>query len=104
VIHSIGIGLDLATELTAQGAKVVAIVRSSSKELDDLNPAEIIKGIGLNTLFWLDLIECYKISPISFHPLGVDVMDDEKCASIGNQVTGGPVDVVSNEFGGICAS
>jgi NAD(P)-dependent dehydrogenase (short-subunit alcohol dehydrogenase family) len=44
VIHSIGIGLDLATELTAQGAKVVAIVRSSSKELDDLNPAEIIKG------------------------------------------------------------
>lgn len=40
-----GIGLSLAKELTAQGAKVVAIVRKSSPELDALKPEEVITGI-----------------------------------------------------------
>jgi hypothetical protein len=66
-----GIGLDLSKELTAQGANVVAVVRTSSEELDALNPAEIVKGI--------------------------DVSSDETCATIGGKVTGGPIDIVSLE-------
>jgi NAD(P)-dependent dehydrogenase (short-subunit alcohol dehydrogenase family) len=66
VIHSTGIGLDLATELTAQGAKVVAIVRSSSKELDALNPAEIIKGRISKRVFLFGLIALSKTSQGNF--------------------------------------
>jgi hypothetical protein len=64
-----GIGLALATELTAAGAKVVAIVRSSSPELDALKPAEVVTGI--------------------------DVTNDEQCANgIASQIKGGPIDIV----------
>ena len=63
-----GIGLSLATELVQQGGELVAIVRSSSPELEALNPAEIITGI--------------------------DVMSDEKCEAIASQIKGGPIDIV----------
>ena len=65
-----GIGLALATELTEAGAKLVAIVRSTSDELEALKPAEVIKGI--------------------------DVTDDAKCEAIKDQITGGPIDIVSS--------
>lgn len=64
-----GIGLQLATELVAQGAKLIAINRSSSEEMEALNPEEVV--------------------------LGVDVRDDEKCAAIASQIKGGPIDIVS---------
>jgi NADPH:quinone reductase-like Zn-dependent oxidoreductase len=64
-----GIGLALATELTAIGAKVVAIVRSSSKELDALNPDEIVEGI--------------------------DQTKDDQTNSLKDKIKGGPIDVVS---------
>lgn len=64
-----GIGLSLAKELTKQGAKLVAIVRSSSDELDALKPAEIITGI--------------------------EATSDEACATISDKITGGPIDIVS---------
>jgi C-terminal processing protease CtpA/Prc len=64
-----GIGLSLAKELTAQGAKVIAICRSSSAELEALNPEEVV--------------------------LGIDVQNDEQCEGIKDQIKGGPVDIVS---------
>ena len=64
-----GIGLALATELTEQGAKVVALCRSSSDELEALNPDEIV--------------------------LGIDVTDDDMCDSIKGKITGGSIDIVS---------
>lgn len=64
-----GIGLALATELTEAGAQVVALVRSTSKELDILKPAEIIEGI--------------------------DVQDDATTAKLSEKITGGPIDIVS---------
>ena len=66
-----GIGLSLSKEVTKQGAKLVAIVRSSSDELDALEPDEIITGI--------------------------EATSDEACASIPDKVTGGPIDIVSFE-------
>jgi len=63
-----GIGLALATELTAQGAKLIAINRSDSEELKALNPEEVI--------------------------LGIDVQDDEQCENIKDQIKGGPIDIV----------
>ena len=68
-----GIGLSLAKELTAQGAKVVGIVRKSSPELDALNPDEVVTGI--------------------------DVTSDEACASIGGKVQKGPIDILINNAG-----
>lgn len=68
-----GIGLSLAKELTAQGAKVVGLVRKSSPELDALNPDEVITGI--------------------------DVTSDEACASIGGKVKNGPIDILINNAG-----
>lgn len=67
-----GIGLALATELTDAGAHVVAIVRSSSDELEALEPAEIVKGI--------------------------DVTNDDQCAGIADQIKGGPIDIVSHYY------
>lgn len=64
-----GLGLALTNELTAAGASVIAIVRSSSPELEKLNPAEMITGI--------------------------DVSDDDKCAGLSKQIKGGPIDIVS---------
>jgi NAD(P)-dependent dehydrogenase (short-subunit alcohol dehydrogenase family) len=66
--------LALAKELTEAGAQVVAIVRSSSAELDALKPAEVVTGI--------------------------DVTNDEQCASgIASQIKGGPIDIVrANAF------
>jgi hypothetical protein len=64
-----GIGLALATELTEAGALVVALVRSSSAELEALKPVEIVKGI--------------------------DIQNDEKCAKIADEIKGGPIDIVS---------
>lgn len=68
-----GIGLSLAKELTAQGGKIVAIVRASSPELDALNPDEVITG--------------------------VDVTSDEGCEELGGKVTGGPIDILINNAG-----
>lgn len=65
-----GIGLALAEELTKVGAKVVAIGRSSSPELEALNPDENI--------------------------VGIDVTDDELCEGIAGQIKGGPIDIVSH--------
>jgi NADPH:quinone reductase-like Zn-dependent oxidoreductase len=64
-----GIGLALATELTQAGAQVVALVRSTSQELQDLRPAEIIEG--------------------------VDVQNDATTAQLSEKVKGGPIDIVS---------
>lgn len=64
-----GIGLALATELAAQGARIVAINRSSSDALEALKPEEVI--------------------------LGVDVRDDKVCEVIKDKITGGPIDIVS---------
>jgi hypothetical protein len=64
-----GIGLAIATELTAQGAKVVAINRSNSDELQALNPDEVM--------------------------LGIDVRNDEQCDGIKDLIKGGPIDIVS---------
>ncbi len=68
-----GIGLALAKELVAQGGKLVAIVRSSSDELDALNPDEVVTGI--------------------------DVTSDEACATISSQIKGGPIDILVNNAG-----
>jgi NAD(P)-dependent dehydrogenase (short-subunit alcohol dehydrogenase family) len=68
-----GIGLALATELTQAGAQVVALVRSTSKELQDLKPAEVIEG--------------------------VDVQNDVSTAQLGSQVKGGPIDILINNAG-----
>lgn len=68
-----GIGLALAKELVAQGGKLVAIVRSSSDELDALKPDEVVTGI--------------------------DVTSDEACATISEKISGGPVDILVNNAG-----
>ena len=67
-----GIGLALAKELTARGAKLIAINRSSSKELEDLNPDESL--------------------------VGIDVTSDELCATLKDKITNGPIDLVSFLF------
>lgn len=63
-----GLGLDLSKQLAAAGAKIVALVRKSSDELDALQPDEIITGI--------------------------DVMKEECTESIKDKIKGGPVDIV----------
>lgn len=68
-----GIGLALAKELKAQGGSLVAICRSSSDELEALNPEEIITG--------------------------VDVTSDEQCETIASQIKGGPIDILVNNAG-----
>jgi NADPH:quinone reductase-like Zn-dependent oxidoreductase len=67
-----GIGLALATELTRAGAHVIALVRSTSKELDALKPAELIHGM--------------------------DVQNDARMAQLSQQITGGPIDIVRAFF------
>jgi D-arabinose 1-dehydrogenase-like Zn-dependent alcohol dehydrogenase len=64
-----GLGLALAKEVTEAGAKLVAITRSSSEELQSLQPAELITG--------------------------VDVTNDASTAKISEQIKGGPIDIVS---------
>jgi D-arabinose 1-dehydrogenase-like Zn-dependent alcohol dehydrogenase len=64
-----GLGLALAEEVTQAGAKLVAITRSSSDELQALQPAELITG--------------------------VDVTNDASTAKLNEQVKGGPIDIVS---------
>lgn len=64
-----GIGLALCTELAEQGAKVVAICRSTSDELEALKPDEVITEI--------------------------DQTDDEVCTLLPKKVKGGPIDIVS---------
>jgi NADPH:quinone reductase-like Zn-dependent oxidoreductase len=63
-----GIGLALCTELAEQGAKVVALCRSTSDELEALKPDEVITG--------------------------VDQTDDEVCALLSDKIKGGPIDIV----------
>ena len=63
-----GLGLDLSKQLAAAGARIVALVRKSSDELDALKPEEIITGI--------------------------DVMKEECTESIKDKIKGGPVDIV----------
>jgi NADPH:quinone reductase-like Zn-dependent oxidoreductase len=67
-----GVGLSLATELTQAGAHVIALVRSSSVEMEALKPAETVKG--------------------------VDVTSDDECSKIASQITGGPIDIVSRRI------
>ena len=65
-----GLGLALATAVAqVPGAQLVALVRSSSPELQALQPQQIITGM--------------------------DVTNDETCAKIGEKITGGPIDIVS---------
>jgi hypothetical protein len=64
-----GIGLEIAKQVTEAGAKLVALVRSTSDELEALKPDEVIKN--------------------------VDVRNDETCEDIKNQIKGGPIDIVS---------
>ena len=68
-----GIGLAIAKELTAQGAKLVACCRVTSPELQALKPEETI--------------------------LGVDVTSDQACADFSSRITGGPVDILINNAG-----
>jgi len=68
-----GIGLALAKECVAEGAKLVAICRSNSEELEALNPDEVI--------------------------LGVDVTDDDICEGIASKITKGPIDILVNNAG-----
>lgn len=68
-----GLGLALATEVTRAGAELIAIVRSTSAELDGLQPAEIIAG--------------------------VDATDDEGTAQLCQKIKGGPVDILINNAG-----
>lgn len=68
-----GIGLSLAKELTAQGAKVVAIVRKSSPELDALKPEEVVTGI--------------------------EATSDEACKGLAAKIKGGKLDVLINNAG-----
>jgi NADPH:quinone reductase-like Zn-dependent oxidoreductase len=63
-----GLGLELSKVLAKEGAKIVAIVRKSSDELDALQPEEIISGI--------------------------DVTNDETTKAIKEKLKGGPVDIV----------
>jgi len=68
-----GIGLALAKELVANGGKLVAICRSSSDELEALNPDEIVTGIELTS--------------------------DEGCETIASQIKNGPLDILINNAG-----
>ena len=68
-----GIGLALAKELVAQGGKLVALVRSTSDELEALKPDEIITG--------------------------VEVTSDEACEAIASKIKGGPIDILVNNAG-----
>jgi short chain dehydrogenase len=63
-----GIGLAIATEIVSAGAELIAIVRSTSPELEALKPAELISG--------------------------VDVADETTTSKIHQQITGGPIDIV----------
>uniref|UniRef100_A0A7S2PRN4 Short-chain dehydrogenase n=1 Tax=Leptocylindrus danicus TaxID=163516 RepID=A0A7S2PRN4_9STRA len=68
-----GIGLALAKECVAHGAKLIGICRSSSDELEALKPEELV--------------------------LGVDVTDDDLCEGIAAKITGGPIDILINNAG-----
>lgn len=68
-----GIGLAIATELAAHGARIIAINRSDSEELRALKPEEVI--------------------------LGIDVQNDEQCEGIKDQIKGGPIDILINNAG-----
>jgi hypothetical protein len=63
-----GLGLALATEVSEAGAQLIAIVRSSSKELDALNPVEVITG--------------------------VDATNNKDTIGLCEKITGGPIDIV----------
>ncbi|CAB9499449.1 Dehydrogenase/reductase SDR family member 7B [Seminavis robusta] len=68
-----GLGLEISKVLAEAGAKLVAIVRKSSPELDALKPEEIVSGI--------------------------DVMNEECTETIKDKVKGGPVDILINNAG-----
>jgi len=74
-----GLGLALATEASEQGAKLVGLCRSGSKELDALKPEEVVTG--------------------------VDVTDDKMCDWLPGKITGGPIDIVSacSRYSSSCA-
>ncbi|GKY99324.1 hypothetical protein MPSEU_000887500 [Mayamaea pseudoterrestris] len=68
-----GIGLALAKEVTEAGAKLIALCRSSSDELEALKPEELVTGI--------------------------DVQDDEACSKLASKISGGPIDILVNNAG-----
>ena len=77
-----GVGLSLAKELKAQGGELIAICRSTSDELEALNPTSLITG--------------------------VDFTSDEQCDDIASQIAasdavsggiGGPIDILINNAG-----
>lgn len=68
-----GIGLALAEELKAQGAKIVALCRSSSPALEKLEPDETV--------------------------LGLDVTSDKECEEVASKIKGGPIDILINNAG-----
>jgi NAD(P)-dependent dehydrogenase (short-subunit alcohol dehydrogenase family) len=63
-----GLGLELAKEVTRARGELIAIVRSTSDELEALHPIEFIKD--------------------------VNVRNDDTCEDIKNQIQGGSVDIV----------
>merc|ERR1712157_310483 len=68
-----GIGYAISKELKEVGAEIVAICRSSSPELEKLEPDETI--------------------------LGIDVTSDDACARLEEKVKGGPIDILINNAG-----
>lgn len=68
-----GIGLALAEELKAQGAKIIALCRSNSPKLEKLEADEVI--------------------------VGIDVTSDKNCEEIALKVKGGPIDILINNAG-----
>lgn len=68
-----GLGLELSKQLAAAGAKIVAIVRSTSDELDALKPEEVISGI--------------------------DATDEDCTETIKKKVKGGAIDILINNAG-----
>jgi NAD(P)-dependent dehydrogenase (short-subunit alcohol dehydrogenase family) len=69
-----GLGLALATEVTNAGAELIAIVRSSSPELDALRPQQIVTGIDATN-------------------------DDTAVHLLAQMKDGGPIDILVNNAG-----
>lgn len=64
-----GLGLELAKEVHSAGGELVLIVRSTSDEMEALQPKDIVKD--------------------------VDVTNDKAGEKVGQDIKGGPIDIVS---------
>ena len=61
-----GVGLQLATELSKAGADWIAITRTVSKELEDLNPPLLIKDIDVRDDNAVETLKDQIDSPVDF--------------------------------------